>query len=677
MKELYESSDKACDYLKEMAKEDDSFKKSWSRIAKRCVAYANGDQSKSGSSDNRGIESIIIGNQPVMSKDNSVAGYQGNEIAPVCRTLGSFLCGNKPSATAENGSDRTEDKNIAKVSEKILEAKYDIDDEYNNSSLSAFWSMATGSVFAKDFWDSSKGDFRTVNPATLEPEGDNEVAILTPFQMINDNSITDFNKSRWVGEHYLSDVEWARDVYDREDAGYTGKAADIQEANDMSEVLKHYEDMKMAVPFIGSKSSGKSKGKCLVKEFHIKPNATYPLGRYIIQAGGCTVYDSPAEIGSPYFMEYSPTMWHPYTHFYWEPYVGRLLGKSLVEQLIPLQMRLNELNSAIVQNAGTLAKPNILSAKGQLEKGIWDGGGYKVYIYNNIPAVGPPQFQSGMALPAQFFNERDSITEQIVRIAGTNFVMNGGVPKGVTAAAAIQQLLENANTQQSDLSNRWHIYHEQRFTKKLRLIHKFNQIPNEALNKKLKLITRGCLDVQIDSFIGATDLSDGIYVNIEQGSMLGKSKVAEREIYKELLGSGGLSPVMAEDSPRGNKLRTELAEKMGVSPLEVEETNEVKKAKWENQRLMKLLPTPVGEFDIHAIHLPEHKIEIQNPSFLESATPEQMASLTQHIYEHMAAEEQAMMMEQQKQMQQAMMQGLPAGAPAPDGAAPQMMPPMQ
>jgi len=657
MKELYETTDKAVDFLAEMVKDDQSFKKEISRIGKRSVAYANGDHTKRGDMDTRSIESVIVGNQHVMAKDNTVHGYQTNEISPIVRTLSSFLCGNKPTVTIDPDDDQATDKAIAKVSEKVIEAKYDLDNEYHNSNLSCFWAASLGSVFAKDYWDPSKGVFQSVNPETLEPEGDNEVAILTYFQMMMDNSNTDFTKHSWIGEQYLIDVDWARESYDSEEPGYLGYLDKISESNDLSDVLKYYEEMKLAVPYIGTKKGIRSKGKCLIREFNIAPNKDYRKGRYLVTAGGVPIYDSPPEVGNPYFMSYDPLMWHPYSYFFWEPYIGRFLGKSLVEQLVPLQMRLNEINAAIVQNAGTLAKPNILSAKKQLEKGVWDGGGYKVYMYNHIPNVPPPTFAQGIPLPAQFFEERQMIIDQMVRIAGTNFVMSGEPPKGVTAAAAIQSLLENANSQQSDLANRWHLYHEQRMTKKIRLIHKFNHIPNPALNKKLKMITRGCTDVSVNTFIGAQDLSDGIYIKVEQGSMLQKSKVAKMAGYKDLLAAGGFGPALAEDSPRGNKLRSELAKNMGVEPVEAQDSVEVKKACWENEKLLRGERAPVSaDYDNHPIHIAEHILQIQSPTFLDNAEQEQLMALDGHIKEHQQIMAQKEAEAQQQQQAQAMQQ---------------------
>ena len=96
---------------------------------------------------------------------------------------------------------------------------------------------------------------------------------------------------------------------------------------------------------------------------------------------------------------------------------------------------------------------------------------------------------------------------------------------------------------------------------------------------------------------------------------------------------------------------------------------ELKKAKWENERIMKGEPVNVSPYDVAAIHLPCHTQKIQDPVFLENSTPEQFQALNAHIQAHTMAEQQKAMMAQQQAMlaQQEEMRGrmVQAGAKAP------------
>jgi hypothetical protein len=329
--------------------------------------------------------------------------------------------------------------------------------------------------------------------------------------------------------------------------------------------------------------------------------------------------------------------------FGFEPYVGRLLYKSLTEQLIPIQMRINELNGAFLENANTIAKPWVLAAERQLKRGVISGGGPKVMTYKPRPDAGPPAFMNGKPLPAQFFQERQSLIETMVRIAGTNFVMQGTPPPGVSAAAAIQQLLENANTQHSDLMNSWEKFHEQRFNKKLRIFRKFADVPDSGLVDYMRTISKDSLDHEINDFIGE-DIGDGLMVKIESGSMIPKSEKFRRELYKEFAIEGILGPVN-EDSPRGARLRNELLSKFGEKGFGSEINADIEKAQWENERMKRGLPVEVWDKDNHDIHLSELYSEMKRPKFLETASDAVKSAYQSHADEHEAMKQQ-MAMEQ-------------------------------
>lgn len=630
MKELYDENEVIVNgFVKEFLADEQKFKQTWAKQAKRQLAFANGDQRVDTAT---GASPIMVNSQPAnYMYDNRQNVYQTNEIEPIVRTLTAYMCRARPTAECFPASwDDEEQKNVAKLAEMVHNAKYDIDNEYQNSRMSAFWSLSVGNVYAKDFWNPDKG-----------PYGSNDTAILTPFSVSIDHSIVDFDKQPLIVESYMIDKDWAKEVFNQEGPGYTGKAAEIgEEAPDIG-TLNTLEEIKYSLPYIGYQYPGNPKNKTLVNEIYIPPSRDWPKGRFIINCGGKTVFSSLRELGSPYYMPLEDEMWHPYTHFGFEPYVGRALFKSLVEQILPLQIRLNEINGAILENANTLAKPNIMAAVNQLKKGVLNGRGSNVYTYQVIPGAQPPFAFEGTPLPSQFFQEKKQLIDTMVRVAGTNFVMSGTPPTGVTAASAIQTLLENASSQLSDVMISWEKFHERRFTKKLRVIHKFMTHPDDKLTNYIKLLNKNMLEKQIKDFVGQTDLSDGIVLKIQYGSMIPKSELAKKDLYKEMAKEGLLGPI-TDPTPQGAKLREQMLERLGEKPFDSEEGVEVKKAKWENDRMMQGLPVEVSQYDIDAIHLPCHVGELQSPTFLEKASDEQKIAFDNHIQEHKAKQAQAM-----------------------------------
>jgi hypothetical protein len=162
----------------------------------------------------------------------------------------------------------------------------------------------------------------------------------------------------------------------------------IGEDSATGDVIGMFEQLKYATPIYSIFGGGRGpmKDKTLVHEIYVRPNDEFPNGRLLIVAGCQLVY----AYDSPYFFGAEPIQWHPYKFYSYEPYIGRFWGKSLVEQLVPIQVRINEINTAIIHNANTLAKPNICAAEKQLKRGILNGEGANVYTYNMVPNAPPP-----------------------------------------------------------------------------------------------------------------------------------------------------------------------------------------------------------------------------------------------------------------------------------------------
>lgn len=671
MKELYGSVKQVEGFAKKAYEDDQSNKQMLVRLWERNAAFANGNQAiiPQASSTMQFVGSNLYANdnQALRSK-----AYITNEIEPIIRTLVSYATKSKPTIDVYAPEKNADGDARALIANRVLDAKYSLDNEVTNSRTAAFYAFVFGTCFRKDYWDSSAGskfqipvydelgnemiDPNTGDVMTREmTSGDSKVAILTPFSMSFDWSYTDFDNLPWIMESYLMSVEWGKEMFDREEPGYTGAGAKIGDGDSVGSSLQTLERLKYATPFnYGSSSNIKLAGKALFQELYVQPSQDMPKGRLIILANSIAVYDSwnnGEDLGSPYYMPYEKSMWHPYSIFVNDVYVGRALGKSLVESILPIQIRLNEINGAILQNANTLAKVDILTPENSLKRGVLNGQGAQVYTFKPHPSGYKPEKWPGVPLPAQFFNERDMLIETMVRIAGTNMVMQGNPPKGVTAAAGIEMLLDNANSQRSDFMIAWEKFHEQGFTKKLRIVRNFNKVPNQDIIDYLRMIAKDALDMDLQSFVGE-DIGDGLSVRIEPGSMIPRSEKVTRELFKEFAKEGLLGP-LGEDSARGAKLRKELLRKFGEKGFEVDQAADVDKAYWENDRMIKNLPPSFWEEDDHAIHLSCHVSKAKDPKYLERASDEVKQAYLMHIQMHkeaLAAQQLETQMQAQDQM---------------------------
>lgn len=670
-KDLYDHQpDKIIGVLEEIWQEDINVKQRLINLWKRNAYFANGIQTLQYG------DNIAINNsdQLVISRYQNPRFnmYQTNEIEPILRTLGSYLTRERPTVQVFSADRSERSKLSADLAQRVVDAKYDLDQEAANSRLAAYWGMVCGTVFRKDYWDHSLGTqtqlpiFDSLGNPLLDPEtgeplmrselsGDNNIAILTGFMMSFDWGASSFEELPYIIESYLAPVDWVRDAFQVNAPGFTGRAQEVQADGRMGFGLEALRELQYAVP--GIRAPGMVTGvtinqdKCLVREAYIRPSPEWPAGRLVILAGGEMIYDGD----SPYFFHNLQGHWHPYSTWNFEPFIGRLYGKSLVESLIPLQLRLNEINGAILENANTVAKPDILLPEEcMMKQGSFVGGGGRVYKYKSLGIGAKPERWQGSPLPEQFFQERENLIEQMVRIAGTNFVMGGQPPSGVTAAAAIETLLQNASSQQSDTMISWEKFHESAYTKKLNIIKKFATTPNKRLTDYLQAVTGDALSTEMAAFTGA-DIADGVTLKIEGGSMLPRSEKVKQDTLLDLMKQGALGPVN-EDSPRGSVLRQKLIKVLDIHDLELEDSKDVEKAQWENARIESGLLPDFQPYDNHAVHAYIISSKMKDPLFIERASPEVKQLAIEHLQQHQMAQQQNQQQAQQAQIQAQQMQ---------------------
>jgi hypothetical protein len=500
-----------------------------------------------------------------------------NMIFPIVQTCTSILTKNKPNADIAPNSDSPIDEQAAKLAARVQDAKWEMDDEQLNLIKAAKIAELCGTVFRKDYWDPSKGPEVEVKDEKGLPKytgraGDSAVEIKTPFDVI-----PDIYNGSWFVEAYIQPLSWIRDKYDKEGDGYTGRVDQVHEEKDLSPLLglkARLSNSSGFVNFQGGSATVDMKDVAVVKECYIKPTKRHPRGLMVVVADGKTLYAGP----SPYFDANDSDSWHPYTEFFWEGNPFRYHGLSLVENIVPLQRRLNSIDSLIILSRMTMVAPQWLipTGCGVPEGSITGAPGLNIY-YNPTGASGAaPTRQPGVGLPADIYRERESCIREMHMIAGDNEVLQGVKPAGVNTAAALQMLLEQSFSKYSPLVHEWERFIEKGQQKKLRLIQSRYKEPRPALINRMRELNRENLNVQIQAFIGA-DLRDNVNVRIEAGSSIPRSKIMEQETYKQLAMGGMFGPIDPIQNPMGNQ---EFLEKFGISPIKSEMNTDVKKAKF-------------------------------------------------------------------------------------------------
>jgi hypothetical protein len=446
-----------------------------------------------------------------------------------------------------------------------LDAKWEKDNEQCLLVDSALIALLCGTVFRKDYFDPTKGRISNV---TKKPIGDSSVDIYSPFEVI-----PDLQNNMFISEASVRSLSWIKRAYGKEGDGYTGLADKVTEIDDLNTALSYRERLRLST---GMSSGGTSfdnrvSSGSVVVECYIAPTEKHKNGLYICEAGGIPLYVGE----SPYYNPNIDDSWHPYTEFVWGRSPLRRHGISLIENLIPLQKRLNGIDSLVILNRMTMVTPQWMIPKGCRVGYISGRPGLNIE-YRPVGAGGAgPQKMPGVGLPGDVFQERQNVVQEMHQIALDNEVLGGNQPSGVNTAAALNMLLEQTFSKFSPFIQRWEKFIEGGQQKKLIIMQKEYKEPRPELRQVLKSLSKDISDIELNDFM-MTDLQDNVNVRIEAGSSLPRSAIVHQQQLLELQARGLLGQLDPQTNPVGNQ---EFLENFGVDGVDYVTNPDVEQAK--------------------------------------------------------------------------------------------------
>jgi hypothetical protein len=623
-----------------------------------------------------------------------------NYLFDVFQTLKSYLIKTKPRSTVYPNTELYQDKMAAQIAELCLEANWARLKEQQNYEYAAACLVVYGTVFKKDYWDTTelvmskvprmtqqpKMDPNTgamvgmeevpaVDPQTGDPLydemplGDVNTDVVEPFRIAVDPLANDIHKIRWIMEYSIQPLSWVKEVYDKDpemSPGYTGRVEEVKEETNLAGSLKRFYQMKQSSgvkqKIEGASSVGSTDehivNSAVVKEYYERPSRQYPNGRMVVVANGVCLYagDSPyvgPELGD----------WHPYSECRWEIVPGRFWGKSPLDNAAEIQKQVNAIDSVIVLNRKTMAIPQkLIPMSAGIPHGQWTGRpGQEIYYRDT--GGNPPSTIPASGVDPTVFQERAQRVEDMKTITGAIDILKGDRPDGITAASALEMLYEVGMGKLFPILDRWKAFTECSQKKQLKVIAKFYKEPRPSFIRMLQQKNRELSADAISQFIGS-DLYDNCNVQIQGGAAVAKLQAAKKQELREAAQVGVLN--LAD--PRN---RQKYLEDMGIQGYDSDIGPDQKRAEQENALLDNLQKTPqkqpiVLEWDQHDIHIQIIEKRMKEPSWLE-LPPQIQQAYMQHREQHLQMKQQMQMM--------ANMQAAAAGAPPPQPQGPP--PPMK
>lgn len=429
-----------------------------------------------------------------------------NKFSEKYNDLVTQLVQTEPMITYSPATDDPEDQATAEIAERVKQVIYAEAGVEDKAQEIASWLISTGNAFIIPHYDmdechgttfvpfqscdACKTDFKpeelaggeeSDEPACPQCDGplreattpENEVMgddypigaiqadVCAPFEIRLDQRVREIKKLRRFVRVRKYDLDYAKEHWeefaDKITPDSTGDDLDQYYMDLLANVTSSY---GTGAGYLGSGNSQKQP-KVTAYEIYELPTKAFPEGvravrlgknaEAVVEAGPLpTQYGSGVKKGQKFLN---------IVHFGFDMVPGRLWKKTRMDDLVPLQIQLNQIDATIRLTCQRMGNPVWLNPKGSGVEIITGEPGQKI-DYNPM-SVGGTSFAKPERIPAELSNlqplimQRRQVMDDMERIAGTFFLQGGNAPPGVTAASALAYLGEKGQQSMSLLTSGW------------------------------------------------------------------------------------------------------------------------------------------------------------------------------------------------------------------------------
>lgn len=349
-----------------------------------------------------------------------------NRIAPLIDTRIANFKSLDFSMTVTPATSEMSDYEKSIVASRLLtQTQYKCDFLSKKDSL-VLWSELCGSAFMLSYWDEAKGD-AVLDGDKLLPLGDLDFGVITPYEVLPESIYKEnlFDQSSVIIEQVVSVSEIDRRFSVR--------------------VKPREVDTYALIPAAGQSGLGyagatfaagirRAKDSTLLRTYMEKPSARHPSGRMFVCTPDRILYYGTLPIDE-----------YPLAMLRCKRVPGMFFGKSIIEELIPLQRAYNGVKNKIHDHIRTLALNPLLVPEGAVDDidslasiGVAPGD---IVEYN--PDRGEPKPLELSGIDSSVFDECESIAREMEYVAGLSHLgATGNNPSSLNSASAIERLRE-------------------------------------------------------------------------------------------------------------------------------------------------------------------------------------------------------------------------------------------
>lgn len=549
-----------------------------------------------------------------------------NMIAPLYETRIANLSKVTFGMKAKPRTNELDDYAKAQVTTSILQYKQQQSDFRMKNKTAIAWNELCGSCYWMAWWDKSKGDkiaekidvSLTADGVSQENregfyQGDLEYGILTPYEVLPESLTKQgIDKQRSIIIEQAIPVKEIKDLYGIEVKG--DEIATFELTPIASGGGYGYQNTVMA---LGHKTVSDAQ---TVLTYFERPSKHLPGGRMIIV------------IGEEHIAYYGDLPYGriPIIQTICREIPGQFYGRSVIEDLIPLQKEYNDCKNRLHEHIKSTSIGNIAYEEGSIDVDEYEDGYLEPRrMLSYARGTQPPHYIQTPNLPSEIINEIQVLKNDMEYVAGVSQLMvTGSTPSGVTSGTAIQNLMEIDNTRLSltgdhirtaikNLGMLWlHIYKMYATTPRA--------VSFVGKNDIAKALTWSKDDIDI------TELEF-----ITENELLQSDEIQKQRFF-EMLNTGmftddnGRIPARVKAKAREYMKVGDFDSLMSIDELQLQAANR------ENVFFGEGVLPEISDFDDHVIHAEEHERYILQMDFklMKHKNPSLAAEFEKHAKEH-------------------------------------------
>ena len=355
-----------------------------------------------------------------------------NKIAPLIETRQANLKKITYAMRCKPRTNEYDDYAKAEVSTSLLSYVQAVSDFESKKNTMIAWNELCGNCFWLSWWDSNKGEKLTVDNEIV-CEGDLDYGLLTPYEVFPESlykqTVAD---QRSV---IIEQVKSVEDIYDLYGIEVKGRCV---ETFALTPIASGYGlGKESSVIALGHRSE--EDAAVLVTYFE-RPSRRYKNGRMIIVCEDKLIYYGDLPYGRV-----------PIIQTVAREVPGQFFGKSVIEDLIPMQRSYN----GCVNRIHEYIKRFVIQSYAVEEDSIdiddyMENGQTPGYLFTYRIGSSPPKPVPNGVLPQEVMAERYNLVRDMEYVAGVSQLMtSGAAPAGVTSGVALEAIRATDDTRLS------------------------------------------------------------------------------------------------------------------------------------------------------------------------------------------------------------------------------------